>query len=171
MNQQELLEALGGALRIVVVGGPDSGKSTIARAICQQYFKRPWCGRDALPLTLYATDDLRTTHDWSETSATCAEWLSRDGGWVIEGVATARGLRKWLAANPEAELNAVIVLTGQALVEQTPQQCAMGKGVATVWNGIALEVLKRGARVLKYDGPTPEQVREAGEAAQAPAAQ
>lgn len=152
MTRAELLEVLGDAPRVVVVGGPRTGKSMLAHAL----------GRE-----VKATDELVGVLEWSEVSAEVATWITAEGSWVIEGVATARALRKWLAANPGAALDATIVLMGKPFAELTKGQAAMGKGVATVWDGIAADVLARGARVINAASPKP--VRQGSESPSAPA--
>lgn len=143
MNQQELLDEIGDAPRVVIVGGPGTGKTTLAYKL------------DATGRNVRSTDELVGVLEWSELSAEVATWFTPDATWVIEGVATARALRKWLAQNPDAALDAVVVLTGRAFVELNKGQAAMHKGVATVWNEIAIDVLKRGARVINAAAPKP----------------
>ncbi|HEX5865103.1 MAG TPA: hypothetical protein VF014_12760, partial [Casimicrobiaceae bacterium] len=96
-------------------------------------------------------------------------WMDRDGCWIIEGIATVRAIRKWLAAHPGEPLDATIVLLSEALEERTKEQEATAKGVATIWNGIVIEVLRRGARVINAASPKP--VRENGEGTEASAAE
>lgn len=166
MTHDELLELMPTATRTVIVGGPGTGKSTLARALATQWqesWPRTFPAADPLALTLLCTDDLIGQFDWSECSAVAASWIERGGAWVIEGVATARALRKWLTAHPGEKLDATIVLTGVPFVELTKGQAAMNKGVSTVWNEIAIEVLRRGARVINAASPKP--VRGSGEEA------
>lgn len=156
MTPDELLAEIGEATRIVIVGGPSTGKSTLAHRL-------------TTPERVRCTDDLVGVLEWSEASAEVARWFDEPGPFVIEGVATARALRKWLLANPGAALDAVVVLTGRPFVELSKGQAAMNKGVATVWNEIAIDVLKRGIRIINAASPKP--VREGREGAQATAAQ
>lgn len=156
MNAAELLEEIGDAPRVLIVGGPGTGKSTLAHRIGPAERVR-------------STDELVGVLEWSEVSVEVALWLCEPGPWVIEGVATARALRKWLAASPGTALDVVVVLTGQPFVELTKGQAAMNKGVSTVWNEIVIDVLKRGARVINAASPKP--VRREGEGPQAQAAE
>lgn len=156
MTPEELIAEIGAAERVIIVGGPSMGKSTLAHRLTTH--ERVRC-----------TDELVGVLEWSEVSAEVALWIAEPGRWVVEGVATARALRKWLAATPDTQLDVVVVLMGKPLVELSKGQAAMGKGVATVWNEIAIDVLRRGARVINAAAPKP--VRQAGEAASATAAE
>jgi hypothetical protein len=143
----DLTTALKGADRVLIIGGPRTGKTTLAQQ---------------LELPVHSTDQLIASHDWSEASAEVALWIGNNLGarWVIEGVVTARGLRKWLNRNPEQPLDCVVVLMNRPLVDVTKGQAAMAKGVATVWNEIAPEALRRGVRVVKHDATTPPPATE-----------
>lgn len=122
--------------RLVIVGGPRTGKTT-------------WADSQgaALGVPVRHTDDLIGVLDWSAASAEVATWLDADGDWIVEGVTTVRALRKWLAANPDKRLDAKIVLFTAPRVEQTPAQAAMSKGVDTVWREIETELAARGIAV------------------------
>jgi hypothetical protein len=155
VTRDDLLELVLPADRIVVVGGPNTGKSTLAHALGQ--------GLPEPTHQVRSTDELVGVLEWSEVSAEVARWLDEPGPWVIEGVATARALRKWLAAHPGERLDLTVVLLSKAFGETSKGQAAMGKGVATVWNEIVIEVLARGARVINAAAPKP--VREERESA------
>ena len=83
-----------------------------------------------------------------------------------EGVATARALRKWLTQHPGERFEVTVVLLNRAMADRAKGQDAMAKGVATVWNEIAPEVLKRGARVI--NAATPKPLHRAGADTQTP---
>ena len=78
------------AEQLVFVGGPRSGKSTLT-ATAAERFKRKARHADALI----------ARYDWSEHSEEVSKWLAEPGPWIVEGVSTARALRKWLTANPD----------------------------------------------------------------------
>jgi hypothetical protein len=123
--------------RVLIVGGPNRGKSTLARQLGLPVF----C-TDARSLVrapeegvTYVPEGL----DWSGSSAHVAEhWLPMHGPWVIEGVAAARALRKWADANPlgPPPVDRIVVLW-EARADCSKGQAAMAKGVETVWRGIA----------------------------------
>ena len=118
-------------LRTVIVGGPGTGKSSLAESLS--------------PAALH-TDDLIDL-GWSEASAAAAVWFDAPGPWVVEGVATARALRKWLKAHPEGKPCDRIVFLLTPIAEHTKGQRSMAKGVRTVWNEIADEIADRGVAV------------------------
>lgn len=158
MTPQELLKEIGeDAQRVIIVGGPGTGKSTLA------HHPRHFAAE------VKCTDELVGVLEWSEASAEVARWIDEPGPWIIEGVATARALRKWLAAHPGKRLEVVVVLLSKPYGERTKGQEAMAKGVATVWNEIAPDVLQRGARVINAAAAKP--LRRASESPQATPAQ
>jgi len=132
-----LIEQLEGHRRIVLVGGPRSGKSTLAVRLSERY---------GLPAR--HADALVGTLDWSEHSLEVSRWLEEFGDFVIEGCSTARALRKWLERYPGAELGSTVVWLPDAIQRRSPSQEAMAKGVATVWAQIAPELAARGTTVL-----------------------
>jgi len=114
--------------RIVICGGPRTGKTTMA-------------ARMSLGATadVRHSDDLIATHDWSAASQHIAdEWLDdRHGPWIIEGVAMSRALRKWREAHPydEVPVDRVIRLV-TPLVALSKGQETMAKGEERVWSEI-----------------------------------
>lgn len=99
--------------RIAIVGGPRTGKSTLARVVR---------GRPVI-----STDDYMEL-PWEEVPAAVIDAATGAGAsFVVEGVQVARALRRGL------EVDAVVVLT-QPKVAQTDGQIAMGKGVHTVFD-------------------------------------
>lgn len=123
--------------RLVIVGGPRSGKTTIADSLLPSGTK------------VRHTDDLMMTHDWSAASQHVADkWFTEPGPWVIEGVATARALRKWLASNPAGRPCDFVLLLDGAWLELTRGQEVMRKGAFTVWKQIDNDVRVRGIPVI-----------------------
>jgi hypothetical protein len=132
-----------GAQRVVLAGGPRTGKTTLAETIGALFGGR-----------VYKTDDLIDSHDWSEASAECARWMKASPGpWIVEGVAAVRALRKWLDLNPTGTPCELVIWMGTPVVRRTPGQETMAKGCATVWNGkpgergVLARLLDRGVMV------------------------
>lgn len=146
--------------RIVILGGPKTGKTTLAEASFEAH---DWphdvpdcdgCG------TLRHTDDLieQCKHlgkdAWSEASRIASTWLDEPGPWIIEGVAMARALRKWREAHPgePPPVDRVIRLTTPH-VELSKGQAAMAKGEETVWREIEPWLSEHGVHI--QDGSEP----------------
>jgi len=121
--------------RTVIVGGPKTGKTTLARKLSPKAFH---------------TDSVLPS-GWSNTSATVATWFTRADAQVIEGVAAPRALRKWLAANPTGKPCDEIVHLTRPRLARTPGQEAMAKGCETVFNEIAPELRRRGVVIKEGD--------------------
>jgi hypothetical protein len=122
--------------RILITGGPKTGKTTLAKQLSAQ------CGE---PLH---TDDLIGQLSWSEASAKVAEWMREPAPWIIEGVAIPRALRKWLAANPTGKPADKVIFLGKPWQELSPGQLAMTKGLVTVWKEVVGELVARGVELV-----------------------
>lgn len=118
--------------RIVILGGPKTGKTTLAGEMIQKY-----------AVFVHHTDSLieQCKHlgkdAWSEASRVASTWLDEPGPWIIEGVAVSRALRKWREAHPgePPPVDRVIRLTSPH-VALSKGQAAMAKGEETVWSEI-----------------------------------
>lgn len=143
MNPQKTMEIqLNAFSRIVLIGGPLRGKSTLAKRIRDQYGVPTFCGdaksmvREPDAMTTYVPEGI----GWSESSLYVAEnWLSRPGPWCCEGVSMARALRKFININTnfaETLDDAIIIYIASACSTVTPKQESMAKGVESVWREI-----------------------------------
>lgn len=158
--------------RIVILGGPKTGKTTMAA----QLFERVRCncktpprvidgrtyGMHARECDAWLPEDIRLRHTddlieqckhlgrdaWSEASRIASTWLDEPGPWIIEGVAMARALRKWREAHPgeRPPVDRVIRLTTPH-VELVKGQAAMAKGEETVWREIVMWLIDSGVLV------------------------
>jgi hypothetical protein len=127
--------------RIVLIGGPRRGKSTIARAYRDQGI--PTFCSDPPSLVKDHEDNVEYLPEgltWQESSQYVADnWLIQPGPWCVEGIAAARALRKVIASGKLDELEGVEVYVLERAQESaavSPQQDAAAKGVMTVWNEI-----------------------------------
>lgn len=117
--------------RIMIVGGPRTGKTTLADEI------RLDMEPDVL---VYHTDDLIGKYDWADVPDQIITWMQYNPPWLIEGVQTARALRRWLkkaktlgwAGTP---CDRIIVLR-EPKEELTKGQTTMMRGVWTVWKEV-----------------------------------
>lgn len=125
--------------QIVIVGGPHTGKTTLAGRLKEEL---------QIENVMHSTDDLIGL-GWSEASAEAAKWFSEPGDWIIEGVSTARALRKWLVANPNRPLAADILVLDEAFTPLLRGQQTMTTGIHTVFRQIEPELQRRGARIQR----------------------
>lgn len=131
--------------RILITGGPRTGKTTLAEHLALGGTWTAECGTGPSrtygpgPDCVRHTDDLiaETAHlgkdGWSEASRLASLWFDGAGPWIIEGVAASRALRKWHEAHPgePPPVDRVIYLR-EPHETLTPGQTSMAKGVATV---------------------------------------
>ena len=122
--------------RIVIVGGPRCGKSTIARRLrekgvptyCgdpEKFVKKPETGVIYLPRHLIFVE---------AADYVAREWLTMPGPWCCEGVIMARALRKLQRQNLSDLLKGVeVIYLDFPFVPLTPGQANMRKGITTVW--------------------------------------
>jgi hypothetical protein len=117
-------------LRIVIAGGPRTGKTTLAAS---------------LGLPVLHTDDLISL-GWVAAGAAAAEWLDQPGPWVIEGVTAPRALRRWLKRHPDGAPCDLIAFLARPAIPRTRGQEAMAKGCAKIFAEIAPVLTARGVR-------------------------
>lgn len=123
--------------KLIIIGGPSTGKTTMANALAE-----------AKGIACFHSDDLIGRYDWSEASQfICDQWLTLPGPWVMEGVAVVRGLRKWLRANPTGVPCTGIIWLDQPHEELNNRQKGMAKGCLSIWNEIKDEVIRRGVEL------------------------
>lgn len=125
--------------RVGIVGGPRTGKSTLARRMSATA-ERPCPILCTDPRGLVKDVEVGVEYvpnqfaEWSAASQYVAEvFLVRPGPWVLDGVGLPRALRKWRTLHPgkAPPLDKLIVLT-VARRELLPGQDRMTKGVMSV---------------------------------------
>lgn len=127
-------------MRIVLVGGSGRGKSTLAAELraagvptfCADPLSKV---RQPEPAVTYLPEGL----GWGGASWYVARhWLPMPEPWCIEGIATARALRKVALAGASDSLRGVeIRVFREARGETSPRQEATARQVATIWGQVA----------------------------------
>jgi hypothetical protein len=151
--------------RIIIVGGPRRGKSTMAGMLSKNAHPHPGtsmlvernppapirCGdplskvKDPLPGVQYLPEGIPISGDDGAAQWVADNWFTLPGPWVCEGWVMARALRRWLAGcdargvpyrDLQRPADRIIVLDRPGFGMPSKGQEAMHKAVMTVWNGI-----------------------------------
>lgn len=133
-------------MRVVIVGGPSRGKSTLAHVLHERHGWPVFCGDPASkvlhqkPYTTYLPEGLDFAGDHGAAAYIAGTWLESPGPWICEGHVMARVLRRWVN---DADINPhrwpcdrIIVLDRAAHRPTSPGQEAMHKGVMKVWREV-----------------------------------
>jgi adenylate kinase family enzyme len=105
---------------------------------------------DELGIRTRHTDDLIKNYDWSSASAEVATWFDEPGPWIIEGVAVARAVRKWLATHPEGRPAETLYLATDPREQLSIGQAIMTRGHHTVWREIRDRLESRGLAATPF---------------------
>ena len=119
-------------MRVLIIGGPKTGKTTVAKEMAESSGLEHLC-TDPQRMCPPGVKGVPDKLDWSGASAyVAAEWLGKKDT-IIEGVALPRALRKWRVENPDQPppCDHVFILNEPHL-DLSTGQAAMGKGVDTV---------------------------------------
>ncbi len=120
--------------RVVVIGGPRTGKTTYATKLAKQLgvHLASTGKRTQQPEGLVSTDNYIGSGSYAELPDRVIKDLRGRESFVLEGTQAARVLRRWLKEAPgEAKLDKVLVFS-RPWVPRNPRQEATAKGVRTV---------------------------------------
>jgi hypothetical protein len=139
--------------RIVIVGGPRRGKSTLA---CQIHAESRgvvpiFCGDPLSKVKepdqhfTYLPEDIPFSGDDGAAQWIADNWFPMPGPWVLEGHVMARALHRWASMHWDerhgrvlrAPADRIIVLDRPGFGFPSKKQNAMHKGVMTMWSMIA----------------------------------
>lgn len=126
--------------RVVIVGGPRRGKSTLADELGIRPVR---CGdpkskvKQPLDYVSYLPEGLRFAGAGGSSDWVARNWFPLDGPWICEGHVMARALRRWMQTEDGMPCDKIIVLDRSAFGNVTPGQRAMHSGVMRVWREIA----------------------------------
>lgn len=126
-------------MRTIIIGGPRSGKSTLAQTFgCPVFCADPKnLVKDVIDGVTYLPDAI----EWDQQSHfICNNWFTMDCDWVIEGVSVVRALRKWAKyydTNPPC-YNIIYIKNIHPLASNILDgQIAMAKSIDTIWSEIS----------------------------------
>lgn len=144
--------------RIVIVGGPRRGKSTLAEALSLAAGQRGdcliYCGdplskvKEPRAGVVYLPEGIPISGDDGAAQWVADNWFTLPGPWVCEGWVMARALRRWRDHQLSVfdfwnqcsmPCDRIIVLDRPGFGRPSKAQNAMHKAVMTVWNEIARE--------------------------------
>lgn len=114
--------------KVGIAGAPRTGKTTLSKAVRD----RPVIGTDAY----------KGEMEWSEIPHAMIRDTDQLGAFCIEGVQVGRALRKGLPLD-------CLIYLDRPMVEQSPGQEAMGKGIRTVLNDWASKAESAPATYIK----------------------
>jgi hypothetical protein len=134
-------------MRLVIAGGPRTGKTTIADAIVAAGAAAPFGSVTRGGANVLHTDDLIDL-GWVPAGRAAAAWLDLPGPWVIEGVTAPRALRRWLKRNRRGKPCDVVLVLAKPRVPRTKGQEAMAKGCAKIMAEIAPALRRRGVKIV-----------------------
>ncbi len=116
--------ARGALMRIVVIGGPRTGKTTYATKLARQVGAHlaSTGKRTENEAGLVSTDNYMRRANWKTLPDVVIKDLRGRENWVLEGTQAARVLRRWLRESPdEVKVDKVLVFN-RAWVPRNPGQ-------------------------------------------------
>lgn len=123
-------------MRILIVGGPGVGKTTLAKQMAREYGLDHFC-TDPQRLCDSGVNGVDDALDWGNASQwVCDNWIGKHA--VIEGVGVSRALRKWHQTHPGEPVPAdKIIHLREPKKILNSRQIGMSKGHETVWKDVS----------------------------------
>lgn len=122
--------------RIVICGGPRTGKSTLFRSLALDFAIA--CG----------TDDWMD-RPWDAVPDAIVDTLEKHDSWLLEGVMAPRVLRRWIRDRQTFPGVDVCYYLTKPMVPQTKAQASMSKGIHKVWLEVLPTLVVEGTTIVR----------------------
>ncbi len=150
--------------RIVVLGGPRTGKTTYATKLAKKLGVHLGSTgkRTEQEDGLVSTDNYMKRANWATLPDVIIKDLKNREDWVLEGTQAARVLRRWLKEDINGPKVDKVLVFNKPWVTRSGGQEAMAKGVRTILKDLQPLLAKAGIEVEHMTPPelTPEERRE-----------
>jgi hypothetical protein len=123
-------------MRIAVIGGPRTGKTTYATTLARELGVYLASTGKRTPDPLVSTDNFMNLASWDDLPDLVIERLETEEAFVLEGTQAARVLRRWYRRDPDGPRLDRVVYFDRAWVPRNKGQEAMAKGVETIFKGL-----------------------------------
>lgn len=125
-------------MKIIIIGGPRSGKSTLAKKLANKINAQRYC-TDPKSLVKDIESNVNYLPDgipWGDDSTHIINnWFSKEGDWIIEGVGAVRALRKWAQSKPPCD-KIIFIKESFPGINLSKGQASMHKSISTIWGDI-----------------------------------
>lgn len=123
-------------MRIVIAGGPRTGKSTLFRSLALDF------------AVAIGTDDFMD-RPWDAVPDAIVDVLEKHDEFLLEGVNAARVLRRWIRDRQTFPGIDVCYYLTSPMVPQTKAQASMTKAIATVWKDVLPRLVADGTTIVR----------------------
>lgn len=140
--------------RIVVIGGPRTGKTTYATKLAKELgvHLASTGKRTEAECGLVSTDNWMKKASWNDLPDHVIRDLQARESFVLEGTQAARVLRRWLRDTPDQPKLDKVLVFNRPWVKRNGGQEAMAKGVKTVLREL-LPLLQRAGVTVEHMTP------------------
>lgn len=124
------------APRVVICGGPRSGKSSLAAHLGERNADR-----------IRHTDHLIGTHRWDEAVAEVADWFNRPAPWIVEGVVSGEALGARLDAERDTKPCDLAIFLHGSRKPLSMGQAKMAAKCLAAWESVREVLRARGVEL------------------------
>lgn len=122
--------------RIVIAGGPRTGKSTLFRSMALDY------------AMAVGTDDFMD-RQWADVPDAVIDVLQKHDEWLLEGVNAARVLRRWIRDRDDFPGIDVCYYLTKPMTTRTKAHESMSKAIETVWRDVLPRLVADGTVIVR----------------------